>query len=87
VRAFRPSADAALRCRIGIATGLVIVGDRTDVDRARDDGIAGEAPGLAAQLKSLAQPDAVVIEQRTKRLIGNRLPPSSRASRAPKSEA
>jgi TolB-like protein/predicted ATPase len=71
VRAFRPSADAALRCRIGIATGLVIVGDRADVDRARDEGIAGEAPGLAAQLQSLAQPDAVVIEQRTKRLIGN----------------
>jgi TolB-like protein/class 3 adenylate cyclase len=71
VRAFRPSADAALRCRIGIATGLVIVGGRTDVDGAQDDGIAGKAPGLAARLQSLAQPDAVVIEERTKRLIGN----------------
>ena len=71
VRAFRHSADAALRCRIGIATGLVIVGGRTDVDGAQDDGIAGKAPGLAAQLQSLAQPDAVVIEERTKRLIGN----------------
>jgi DNA-binding winged helix-turn-helix (wHTH) protein/tetratricopeptide (TPR) repeat protein len=64
-------ADATTRCRVGIATGMVIVGDATRVGRDRRQEIVGDAPDLARRLQLSAQPDTVAIEAATWRLIGN----------------
>jgi DNA-binding winged helix-turn-helix (wHTH) protein/predicted ATPase len=61
----------AMRCRVGIATGIVIVGDSVGVGKLRDHEIIGDIPNLAARLLVSAQPDTVVIEWATRRLIGN----------------
>ena len=71
VRTLRPDADVPMRCRVGIATGMVIVGDLVGVGEVRDHGIVGDAPDLAARLQVSAQPDTVTIEPTTWRLIGN----------------
>ena len=71
VRTLRPDADVPMRCRVGIATGMVIVGDLAGVGEGRDHGIVGDAPDLAARLQVSAQPDTVTIERTTWRLIGN----------------
>jgi class 3 adenylate cyclase/predicted ATPase len=65
------SARAAQRCRIGIATGLVVVGDLIGVGAAREQAVVGETPNLASRLQALASPGAVVIADATRRLIGN----------------
>jgi class 3 adenylate cyclase len=41
VRSLRPEVDAPVRCRVGIATGVVIVGDPVEVGAARGEGIVG----------------------------------------------
>ncbi|MGZ5899636.1 MAG: AAA family ATPase [Reyranella sp.] len=56
--------------RIGIATGLVIVGNLAGEDEAQQHGIVGGTPNLAARLQALAEPDTVVIEPTTHRLTG-----------------
>ncbi len=71
VRTLRPGADVPMRCRVGIATGMVIVGNLVGVGEVRDHGIVGNAPDLAARLQVSAQPDTVTIEPTTWRLIGN----------------
>jgi len=71
VRTLRPDANAPMRCRVGIATGMVIVGDLVGVGEARDHGIVGDAPDLAVRLRVSARPDTVTIEPTTWRLIGN----------------
>ena len=71
VRTLRPDADVAMRCRLGIATGMVIVGDFVGVGEVWDHGIVGDAPDLAVRLQVSAQPDTVTIEPTTWRLIGN----------------
>jgi DNA-binding winged helix-turn-helix (wHTH) protein/predicted ATPase len=71
VRTLRPRADMTMRCRVGIATGMVIVGDAAGIDEGREPEIVGDTPGLAAQLQISAQPDMVSIEPATRRLIGN----------------
>ena len=71
VRTLRPDADVPMRCRVGIATGMVIVGDLVAVGEVRDHGMVGDAPDLAARLQVSAQPDTVTIERTTWRLIGN----------------
>ncbi|MGC1889549.1 MAG: AAA family ATPase [Stellaceae bacterium] len=71
VRTLRPDADVPMRCRVGIATGMVIVGDLVAVGEIRDHGMVGDAPDLAARLQVSAQPDTVTIERTTWRLIGN----------------
>ena len=60
-----------LRLRIGIATGLVVVGDLIGVGSAQEQAIVGETPNLAARLQALAAPDAIVIAGATRRLLGN----------------
>ena len=50
-----------LRARIGIATGLVIVGDLIGEGSAQEQSVVGETPNLAARLQALAEPDTVVI--------------------------
>ena len=71
VRTLRPDADAPVRCRVGIATGMVIVGDSDRVGAARGESIVGDAPNLAAQLALSAQADTVAIDPATRRLTGN----------------
>ena len=60
-----------LRLRIGIATGLVVVGDLLGAGSAREQAIVGDTPNLAARLQGLAEPDAIVIAAATRRLLGN----------------
>ncbi|HEY6375980.1 MAG TPA: adenylate/guanylate cyclase domain-containing protein [Edaphobacter sp.] len=60
-----------LQTRVGIATGLVVVGDLVGSGEAQERGIVGETPNLAARLQGLAAPDMVVISDGTRRLLGN----------------
>ena len=62
---------ATLQTRVGIATGLVVVGDLMDAGNVRERGIVGETPNLAARLQGLAAPNSVVIAESTRRLLGN----------------
>ena len=67
----RPGAEVPMRCRVGIATGMVIAGDFAGVGEPCDHEIVGDAPNLAARLQALAEPDAVVIAADTRRLVGD----------------
>jgi DNA-binding winged helix-turn-helix (wHTH) protein len=71
VKALRPGAEVTMRCRVGIATGMVIVGDAPGVSENRRYEIVGDTPDLAARLQLSAQPDTVAIEAATRRLIGD----------------
>jgi class 3 adenylate cyclase len=62
--------NALLRTRVGIATGLVVVGDLIGSGEAQERGIIGETPNLAARLQSLASPDNPVIAVSTRQQIG-----------------
>jgi class 3 adenylate cyclase len=50
-----------LQTRVGIATGLVVVGDLIGEGSAQEQSVVGETPKLAARLQALVEPDAVVI--------------------------
>src|SRR5215471_10719376 len=63
-------ATAPLQLRVGIATGLVVVGDLVGSGEAQERGVVGETPNLAARLQALAEPGAVVIAPSTRRLTG-----------------
>jgi predicted ATPase len=63
--------SASLQARVGIATGLVVVGDLTGSGEAHERGIVGETPNLAARLQGIAEPNTVVIAEATRRLLGN----------------
>jgi class 3 adenylate cyclase len=63
--------SAPLQTRVGIATGLVVVGDLVGSGEARERGIVGETPNLAARLQGLAEPNTVVIAEGTRKLLGN----------------
>jgi class 3 adenylate cyclase len=69
VSALKP--NALLQTRIGIATGLVVVGDLIGSGEAQERGIVGETPNLAARLQGVAEPNTVVIAEGTRRLLGN----------------
>jgi class 3 adenylate cyclase len=60
-----------LQARVGIATGLVVVGDLIGDGSAQEQSVVGETPNLAARLQSLAEPGAVVIAANTRRLVGD----------------
>ena len=60
-----------LQARVGIATGLVVVGDLIGEGSAHEQSVVGETPNLAARLQTLADPDAVVIAAGTRRLVGD----------------
>jgi tetratricopeptide (TPR) repeat protein len=60
-----------LRGRVGIATGLVVVGDLIGEGSAQEQSVFGETPNLAARLQALAEPDTVVIAAGTRRLVGD----------------
>jgi class 3 adenylate cyclase len=60
-----------LRTRVGIATGLVVVGDLIGSGEAQERGIIGETPNLAARLQGIAEPNMVVIAESTRKLLGD----------------
>ena len=64
-------ASVRLQARVGIATGLVVVGDLIGEGSAQEQSVVGETPNLAARLQALAEPDAVVIAAGTRRLVGD----------------
>ena len=63
--------SVSLQTRIGIATGLVVVGDLIGSAAAQEHSIVGETPNLAARLQGLAEPNMLVIAESTRRLLGN----------------
>jgi class 3 adenylate cyclase len=69
----RLNARASLQTRVGIATGIVVVGDLVDAGGSQERGIIGETPNLAARLQGLARPNMVVIAESTRKLLGNLL--------------
>jgi class 3 adenylate cyclase len=64
------SPNTPLAVRIGIASGLVIVGDLIGEGPAREFALVGEAPNLAARLQALANPNQILMAPQTRRLIG-----------------
>ena len=62
---------AWLQTRVGIATGVVVVGDLIGTGAAQEQAVVGETPNLAARLQGLAKPNMVVIAESTRRLLGN----------------
>jgi class 3 adenylate cyclase len=62
---------APLQTRIGIATGLVVVGDLIGSGSAQEQSVVGETPNLAARLQGIAEPNMVVIAESTRKLLGN----------------
>jgi class 3 adenylate cyclase/tetratricopeptide (TPR) repeat protein len=62
---------ASLQTRVGIATGVVVVGDLVDAGGSQERGIIGETPNLAARLQGLAEPNMAVIAESTRKLLGN----------------
>ena len=63
-------AGTVLRVRIGIATGLVVVGEHLGEGGTQEQAVVGETPNLAARLQSLAEPDTMIIDNNTHRLLG-----------------
>jgi class 3 adenylate cyclase/tetratricopeptide (TPR) repeat protein len=59
-----------LRVRLGIATGIAVVGDLTGEGAAQERGVVGETPNLAARLQALAAPNTLIIGEATRRQIG-----------------
>ena len=59
-----------LRVRVGIGTGLVIVGDTIGEGSAQEQAVVGETPNVAARLQSVAAPNTVVVAGSTRRLLG-----------------
>ena len=62
---------APLQTRVGIATGLVVVGDLIGSGASQEQAIVGETPNLAARLQGVAGPHSVVIAESTRRLVGS----------------
>jgi class 3 adenylate cyclase/tetratricopeptide (TPR) repeat protein len=64
-------AGQRLQPRIGIATGLVVVGDLLGEGAAKEEAVTGQTPNLAARLQQAAEPGTVVIAESTRRLVGD----------------
>jgi tetratricopeptide (TPR) repeat protein len=64
-------AGSPLQVRVGIATGLVVVGDLIGTGVAQEQAVVGDTPNLAARLQALAEPNMVIIAAGTRRLLGN----------------
>ena len=63
-------AVSSLQTRVGIATGLVVVGDLIGTGWAQEQAVVGETPNLAARLQGIAERNTVVIAEETRRLLG-----------------
>jgi class 3 adenylate cyclase/predicted ATPase len=62
---------ARMQTRVGIATGVVVVGDLIGSGASQEQAIVGETPNLAARLQGIAEPNCVVIAESTRKLVGN----------------
>src|SRR6476659_1187373 len=62
---------APLQTRVGIATGLVVVGDSIGSGASQEQAVVGETPNLAARLQGVGEPNSVVIAEGTRKLVGN----------------
>src|ERR1700758_2333291 len=71
VAALDTAAGAALQIRVGIATGLVVVGDLIGEGMAQEQAVVGETPNLAARLQGLAEPGQIVLAGVSRRLVGD----------------
>src|SRR5262249_34021560 len=71
--ALRAPGGEALAARVGIATGLVVVGELIGKGAAQEQVVVGETPNLAARLQSEAAPGQVVIADATRRLAAGAL--------------
>jgi class 3 adenylate cyclase/predicted ATPase len=72
VARLKTRAEEPLSVRIGIATGLVVVGDLGGAGALREHTVVGDTPNLAARLQALAEPGTVVVAASTRRLLGDR---------------
>jgi class 3 adenylate cyclase/tetratricopeptide (TPR) repeat protein len=70
VESLASATDEPLQARVGIATGLVVIGDIVGEAARETDAVVGETPNLAARLQDLAKPGAVVLNDITQRLTG-----------------
>jgi len=61
---------ATLQTRVGIATGLVVVGDLIGSGASQEQAIVGDTPNLAARLQGVAEPSSVVVAEGTRKLLG-----------------
>jgi class 3 adenylate cyclase/predicted ATPase len=61
---------ASLQTRIGVASGMVVVGDLIGTGSAQEQAVIGETPNLAARLEGLATPGSIVIAETTRRQVG-----------------
>jgi class 3 adenylate cyclase len=66
----KTAAAIPLQVRVGIATGLVVVGDLIGAGAAQEQTVVGETPNLAARLQGIAEPNTVVIAESTRKLLG-----------------
>jgi class 3 adenylate cyclase len=64
------SSTDPLQTRIGIGTGVVVVGDLVGSGDAQERGVVGETPNLAARLQGIAEPNTVVVAESTRKLLG-----------------
>ena len=71
VSRIRSATPEPLSARVGIATGIVVVGDLVGSGESSERGVVGDTPNLAARLQSIAQPGQVVVAEDTRRLVGN----------------
>jgi len=62
---------APQQVRVGIATGVVVVGHLITSGESEERGMVGETPNLAARLQSIAEPNMVVVAESTRRLLGS----------------
>lgn len=62
---------APQQVRVGIATGVVVVGHLIPSGESEERGMVGETPNLAARLQSIAEPNMVVVAESTRRLLGS----------------
>jgi class 3 adenylate cyclase len=62
---------ATLQTRVGIATGLVVIGDLIGSGSSQEQAVVGKTPNLASRLQGVAEPNTIVIAEGTRRLLGN----------------
>ena len=65
------AAGAPLHVRVGLATGIVVVGDLLGSGEAQEREVVGDTPNLAARLQGVAEPDSVVLAEGTRKLLGD----------------
>jgi hypothetical protein len=71
VSGLKAPGGAPLSARVGIGTGLVVVGDLIGTGAAQEEAVVGETPNLATRLQALAVPGQVVVAESTRRLLGD----------------